>query len=46
MRPISFKLHRFPPNVIRYALLLYLRFALCFRDVEELLARHGVDISR
>jgi transposase-like protein len=38
MRPISFKRHRFPPDVIRHAVWLYLRFTLSIRDVEELLA--------
>jgi putative transposase len=38
MKPISFKGHRFPPQIIRYAIWLYARFTLSFRDVEELLA--------
>ena len=38
MRPISFKRHRFPPDVIRYAVSLYFRFTLSFRDIEEMLA--------
>jgi len=32
--PISYKRHRFPPEVIRYAVWLYFRFTLSFRDVE------------
>ena len=39
MKPISFKRHRFPDDVIRHAVWLYFRFSLSFRDVEELLAR-------
>jgi len=35
MRPISFKRHRFPPEIIRHAIWLYARFTLSFRDVEE-----------
>lgn len=45
MRPISFKCHRFPPEIIRHAVWLYARFTLSFRDVEELLAERGVDAS-
>jgi len=46
MVPISFKRHRFPPGVIRYAVWLYFRFTLSIRDVEELLAERGIDVSR
>ncbi|MCK9541647.1 MAG: hypothetical protein M0R03_06415 [Novosphingobium sp.] len=45
MRPISFKRHRFPPEVIRQAVWLYFRFALSLRDVQELLAEHGIDVT-
>ena len=43
MNPISFKRHRFPPDVIRYAVWLYFRFTLSIRDVEELLAQRGIE---
>src|SRR5271166_5678701 len=46
MKPISFKRHRFPPDVIRYAVWLYYRFTLSVRDVEELLAQRGIEVSR
>ena len=46
MRPISFKRHRFPPGVIRYAVWLYFGFTLSVRDVEELLAQRGIKVSR
>ncbi len=46
MRPISSKRHRFPPDVIRYAVWLYFRFTLSIRDVEELLAQRGIEVSR
>ena len=46
MTAISFKRHRFPPDVIRYAVWLYYRFTLSVRDVEELLAQGGVEASR
>ena len=46
LRPISDKRHRFPPEVIRHAVWLYFRFTLSIRDVEELLAQRGVEVSR
>jgi transposase-like protein len=45
MQPISYRRHRFPPEIIRHALWLYLRFTLSHRDVEELLAGRGLDVS-
>ena len=45
MRPISYKRHRFPADVIRHAVWLYFRFTLSFRDVEELLAQRGIEVS-
>ena len=45
MQPISYSRHRFPPEIIRHAVWLYLRFTLSYRDVEELLAERGLDIS-
>ena len=45
MRTISYKRHRFPPDVIRHAVWLYFRFTLSFRDVEELLAQRGIEVS-
>ena len=45
MTPISYKRHRFPPEVIRYAVWLYFRFALSLRDVEDLLAERGIELS-
>ena len=45
MRTISFTRHRFPPDVIRHAIWLYARFTLSYRDVEDLLAERGLDIS-
>lgn len=37
--------YRFPPEIISYAVWLYHRFCLSFRDVEELLADRGVTVS-
>src|SRR3954464_11043450 len=45
MQPISYARHQFPPEVIRHALWLYLRFTLSYRDVEELLAERGLDVT-
>src|SRR5690606_19195846 len=45
MKPLSFKRHRFPAEVIRHAVWLYFRFSLSFRDVEELMAQRGIDVS-
>ena len=45
MRPLSFKRHRFPADVIRHAIWLYFRFTLSFRDVEEMLAQRGIEVS-
>src|SRR5215471_19133466 len=45
MAPLSYHRHRFPPEIIQHAIWLYLRFTLSYRDVEELLAERGLDIS-
>lgn len=37
--------HRFPSEIISYAIWLYHRFCLSFRDVEDLLAERGVEVS-
>jgi len=45
MNLISFKRHRFPPEVIQHAVWLYARFTLSYRDVEDLLAERGIEVS-
>jgi putative transposase len=45
MPPISYARHQFPPAVIQHAIWLYLRFTPSYRDVEDLLAERGLDIS-
>jgi transposase-like protein len=45
MQPISYARHRFPPVVIRHAVWLYLRFTLSYRDVEDLLAERGLEVT-
>jgi len=37
--------HRFPAEIISHSVWLYFRFALSFRDVEEMLAMRGVSLS-
>ncbi len=37
--------HRFPAEIISHCVWLYFRFALSFRDVEEMLAMRGVTLS-
>jgi|SRR5947209_5587208 hypothetical protein len=45
MALLSYRRHRFTPPIIQQAIWLYLRFTLSYRDVEELLAARGLDIS-
>jgi putative transposase len=45
MMELSYRRHRFLPVVIQHAVWLYLRFTLSYRDVEDLLAERGLDIS-
>jgi putative transposase len=45
MPPISYARHQFPPVVIQHAVWLYVRFTLSYRDVEDLMAERGLDIS-
>jgi transposase-like protein len=42
---ISFARHQFPPEIIRHAVWLYVRFTLSYRDVEDLLAERGLEVS-
>jgi putative transposase len=37
--------HRFPPEIISYAVWVYHRFCMSFRDVEDLLAERGIIVS-
>ncbi len=45
MQYISYRGHRFPPDIIQHAVWLYCRFTLSYRDVEELLAERGIDVT-
>ncbi len=41
-----YKRHRFPPDIISYAVWLYFRFNLSYRDIDDLLAERGINVSR
>src|SRR4051794_7781103 len=45
MPPLSYSGYRFPPDIIQRAVWMYLRFTLSFRDVEELLAERGIEVT-
>ncbi len=43
----TYQRHRFPPDIISYAVwLFYFRFNLSHRDIEDLLAQRGITVSR
>jgi putative transposase len=41
----TYKRHRFPPDIISYAVWLYYSFNLSHRDIEDLLAERGITVS-
>jgi len=41
----NYKGFRFPPEIIGYAVWLYFRFSLSFRDVQELLMQRGIFVT-
>ena len=41
----SYRGYRFPPEIISHAVWLYHRFALSFRDVEDVLAHRSVEVT-
>jgi putative transposase len=45
MRSLSYRRHRFPIDVIQQAVWLYFQFPLSLRNVEDLLAQRGIDVS-
>lgn len=45
MKPISYARLHYPPSVVQHVVWLYLRFNLSLRDVEDLLAERGLDVS-
>jgi putative transposase len=42
---ISFARHQFPPAIIRHTVWLSVRLTFSHRDVEDLLAERGFDVS-
>lgn len=42
---VSYKNHRFPPQIISHAVWLYFRFPLSLRLVEEMLLERGIIVS-
>ncbi len=45
MTTISYRYCHFPREIVQRAVWLYVRFTLSFRDVEELLAERGIEVS-
>ena len=43
--PVSFRYFKTSPEIIQLAVMLYLRFPLSLRNVEDLLHERGVDVS-
>jgi putative transposase len=41
----TYKRHRFPSDIISYAVWLYYKFNLSHRDIEDLLAERGISVS-
>ena len=44
-KPVSYKRHRFPPEIIAHAVWLYFRFPLSLRLIEEMLLERGILVS-
>ena len=45
MQKISYRRHRFHPDIIRQAVWFYFRFMMSYRDAEDLLAERGIEFS-
>jgi putative transposase len=45
MQKIYYAHHRFPPNIIQYAVWLYFRFPLSSRDIEDMLDERCIDVT-
>ncbi len=44
-KPVSYKRHRFPPQIIAHAVWLYCRLSLSLRLIEEMLLGRGIVAS-
>jgi putative transposase len=42
---ISFKGKHFPKDVILYAVLFYVRYGVSYRDLEDIMAEHDVEVD-
>jgi len=42
---VDFKGSQFPKDVILYAVWFYVRFAVSYRDLEEIMAERGVEVD-
>ena len=42
----TYKRHRFPPDIISYAVWLYYRFNRSHRDIEDLLGERSIVVTR
>jgi len=45
MKTSIYSRHRFHPDIIRNTIWLYFQFNLSFRDIEDMMAERGVDVS-
>ncbi len=45
MPAVSYKRHRFPPQIITHAVWLYFRFPLSLRLIEGMLLERGIVVS-
>jgi len=43
--PLSFRYFKTSPEIIQFAVMLYVRFPLSLRNVEDVLHESGVDVS-
>jgi len=43
--PERYKNHRYPGEIISHGVWLYYRFSLSYRDVQEMLLEHGIEVS-
>jgi len=41
----TYKHHRFPSEIIQYAVWLHHRFNLSHRDIEDLMSQRGIEVS-
>lgn len=42
---VDFKGNHYPKEVILYAVFFYIRYSVSYRDLEEIMAEHGVAVD-